>query len=185
MAHKSYFKKPKLELTNEKTCKVCSKRFKPFKTTQVVCSIKCSVKVAKKVIREEKKANRDMVVKYSVLMSEAKKQFQKWIRKRDENKPCVSCGKLYAEQWDGSHYYKAEVFKGVIFDEDNVHKSCSYCNKWLDGNLNPYRIELFKRIGIDRVNNLDNKANTTRQKKWSRDELIEIREKYRELNKTK
>ncbi len=180
MAFKSYMKPEK---DGKKVCKACNKRFKPQRPIQSVCNWRCANRLVKAKARKEKQEHRDKVVKHSKLMGEAKAAFQKWVRLRDESKPCVSCGKMLAEQWDGSHFYKAEVYRGVIFNEDNVHKSCSYCNKWLDGNLIPYRKELINRIGTERVNILDKEANTTRQKKWSRFELIEIRDKYKQLIK--
>ncbi len=182
MSFRHYMKQDKVE-NNDKECKVCSKPFKPFKTTQVVCSPKCATKYGKRKVRQQKKETRDNVIKYSKLMSEAKKAFQSWVRKRDEGKPCISCGKMEAEQWDGGHYFKAEVYRGVIFNEDNVHKQCSHCNRWLDANLIPYRANLIYKIGLIEVQELEKEADTTRQKKWSRSELIEIRDKYKKLIK--
>jgi len=65
----------------EKSCKVCFKPFKPFKTTQVVCSTRCAIKYAKRKEKAQKQKVRDNVVKYSKLMAEAKSAFQKWVRK--------------------------------------------------------------------------------------------------------
>lgn len=166
-----------------KPCKVCSKPFNQFKTTGVVCSVKCAIRYGKSELRAQKKETRDNVIKYSKLMSEAKSSFQSWVRKRDENNPCISCGKLRAEQWDGGHYFKAEVYRGVIFHEDNVHKQCSHCNRWLDGNLISYRSNLIYKIGLIEVEELEKEADETRQKKWSRGELIELRDKYKRLIK--
>ncbi|MCH9717429.1 MAG: recombination protein NinG [Gammaproteobacteria bacterium] len=183
MTFKHYMKPDKQEPTNEKHCKVCLKPFKPFKTTEVVCSVKCAIKHGKREVRAQKKQVRDNVIKYSKLMSEAKKAFQAWVRKRDEGKPCISCGKLTAEQWDGSHFFKAEVYRGVVFHENNVNKACSYCNRWLDGNLIRYRENLVCKIGLIEVRELENEADTTRNKKWSRGDLIEIRDRYKKLIK--
>jgi hypothetical protein len=164
----------------EKSCKVCSKPFKPFKSTALVCSYQCAIKYAKRKEKAKKQKVRDNVVKYSKLMAEAKAAFQKWVRKRDEHLPCISCGKLTAEQWDGSHLFKSEVYRGVIFHPWNVNRACSYCNRWLDGNLIPYRKELINRIGLDKVELLEQEANQTRQRKWSRDELVEIRDEFKQ-----
>ena len=177
---KHYMKSDPQEKSTEKECKICNKRFKPFRTTQVVCSPKCAKSHAKRKIKADKQEVRDNVVKYSKLMSEAKTAFQKWVRERDKDKPCISCGKLTAEQWDGGHYRKAEVYRGLIFHELNVHKQCSYCNRHLHGNEADYRKGLINRIGLEKVELLELEADQTRQRKWERGELVEIRDEYRQ-----
>jgi len=164
----------------EKSCKVCSKPFKPFKSTALVCSYQCAIKYAKRKEKAKKQKVRDNVVKYSKLMAEAKAAFQKWVRKRDDHLPCISCGKLTAEQWDGGHYRKAEIYRGLIFHEWNVHKQCSYCNRYLHGAEVEYRKGLIERIGLEKVELLEQEANQTRQRKWSREELVEIRDEFKQ-----
>lgn len=44
------------------------------------------------------------------LINEAKIPFQKWIRLRDKDKPCISCGSS-SDLEDGGHFYKAEVYR--------------------------------------------------------------------------
>ena len=163
-----------------KNCKNCKKEFKPARPLQSVCGWSCANKYAKRKEKAKKQRVKDEVKRYSVLMSEAKASFQKWVRERDKDKPCISCGKMVAEQWHGSHYYKAEVFRGVVFHELNVNKACSHCNRWLDGNLIPYRAELINRYGLEKVELLDKEADQTRQRKWERGELVEIRDEYKQ-----
>ena len=113
-------------------------------------------------------------------MGEAKSAFQKWVRLRDKDKPCISCGKLKAEQWDGGHYRKAEIYRGVIFHHWNCMRQCSYCNRFLHGNEIEYRNGLIKRIGLEKVELLELEAKQTQMRKWSREELIEIRDEYKQ-----
>ena len=82
-----------------------------------------------------------------------------------------------------SHFYSAGNFNQLRFDEDNVHGSCVKCNYFLSGNLIPYRIELEKRIGKERLNILDLKANHKGLNKNDRFKYLEIIETYK--NKTK
>ena len=91
------------------------------------------------------------------LKAKAQTIFNKWIRNRDADKPCVSCGKYQIEC--ASHFYSAGHYSHLRFDEDNVWGSCVKCNYYLSGNLIPYRIELEKRIGKERLQLLDAKAN--------------------------
>ena len=139
IAHNLSLLKMRQKVQQEKSCKVCHKPFKPFKSTAVVCSYRCAIKYAKRKEKAKKQKVRDNVVKYSKLMAEAKAAFQKWVRKRDEHLPCISCGKMTAEQWDGGHYRKAEIYRGVIFHEWNVNRQCSYCNRYLHGAEVEYR----------------------------------------------
>lgn len=114
-------------------------------------------------------------------VNEAREIFQRWIRLvRDVNQPCISCGNSVTTAWDAGHYLKAEKFTGIIFNEDNVHKQCKQCNKYMDGNEIQYRIGLVKKIGEDRVKFLEDNANANRIRRYSDDELNEIKIKYKQ-----
>lgn len=159
----------------------CGKLFTPtFSTLQIVCSLQCSI--AYNSEREIKKRVAKMKVEVegtTQLEKAARIIFQKWIRERDKNLPCISCGTYVANQFDGSHYHKAEIYSGLIFNEMNVHKSCSYCNKELAGNLVNYRIGLVKRYGEDYAKQLDEMAVTGRKYTYTRSQLIDIANKYK------
>jgi hypothetical protein len=53
-----------------------------------------------------------------------------------------------------------------------VHLQCEHCNTFLSGNLLNYQIEIEKRIGAEKLIELQAKAHLV--KKWSIDELKEI-----------
>ena len=91
---------------------------------------------------------------------------------------CISCNKSDAK-WDAGHYLKAEIYTKLIFNEDNVHKQCSYCNLQLAGNLIEYRKGLIKRIGVKRVEDLEDMADSSRLYKFSKDELINLAKNYK------
>lgn len=110
--------------------------------------------------------------------TEARKSFQKWIRMRDNDKGCISCNTTTAELYDGGHFYKAEVYSGLIFNEDNCHKQCRKCNRFMNGNELNYRKGLINRYGIDFVTNLDNIADENRVKKYTKEELIAKKLQY-------
>lgn len=168
-----------MKAIKKKKCEVCKKEFTPFQITPV-CSYICALKFNEQ--KEVNKRVKEMKVssqKISELEGIARKIFQQWIRLRDEHQPCISCGKTSSTQWDGSHYYKAEIWSGLIFDETNVHKSCSYCNKELHGNLVEYRKGLIKRYGVKYVEDLESVSDAKRQHKYTRVELMEIIDKYK------
>lgn len=116
------------------------------------------------------------------LKKKAKATFQAWCRHRDIDDPCISCGK-YDAKFDGGHYYKAELYSSLIFDERNVNKQCSYCNDYLAGNLIQYRFGLIKKYGQEVVDELDYLATLDKQKTVKRTKLdyIDIILKYRHL----
>jgi len=166
--------------TKPKKCKQCGNDFKQMNSLQIVCSYQCALKFNSEAeIKKRVQEYKQNVQSLSQLESLAKVVFQKWIRYRDENLPCISCGTNTSNQWDGSHYFKAEIYSGVIFNELNVNKSCSYCNKWLDGNLINYRKGLIEKYGVLAVEGLEQLANETRQYKYNKDELNEIINTYK------
>jgi len=176
-----------VKTVRDKKCKICGNNFKPFKTTQRVCSHQCAITYAKEkekekeaqAWRKEKAKRKAELMTYSQRLNKVRRVFQKWIRERDKNQPCISCGIITTKLWDAGHYLKAEVFSGLIFDEDNVHKQCRKCNRYLSGNEVQYRLGLIERIGEDRVKALESKANQKRLKKFTNHELLEIENKYK------
>jgi hypothetical protein len=171
----------------EKKCRQCKEKFLPVRTLQMVCTLSCAMKYAK-VKEEEKdrkawiKRKKDLREKLKTLgeyEKEAKAVFQKWIRQRDKKLPCISCGKV-AENYDGGHFFKAELYSGLIFNEDNCNKQCVYCNQHLHGNESNYRIGLVKKIGEERVKWLEENKDRLRTYKYTKEQLIEIKKEYQQ-----
>jgi hypothetical protein len=167
-------------------CKVCKKQFTQFNSTISVCGYQCAIEWGKlhpkktsikRVNSEIKSEAKEKLKTQAQLRNPIKLHFQKWVRMRDIKEPCISCGTTEAK-WDGGHYLKAEIYSGVIFDERNTNKQCSYCNQYLDGNTAAYRQGLIKKIGLEAVEALEDLANETRTKKWTIEELQTIKTKY-------
>jgi predicted nucleic acid-binding Zn ribbon protein len=168
--------------TKPKQCPVCPKTFIPqYSSLQQVCSPKCAVIFNSE--KEVKKRVQQMKVEVegtNQLEKAARLIFQKWIRERDKDLPCISCGRTSTKQWDAGHMYKAELFTGLIFDERNANKQCSECNGVnMHGNVLEYHKGLIKRYGQKYVDELDAIADENRMKKFSRQELIDIANKYK------
>ena len=143
-------------------------------------------KAKKCLAKAEKEADDKIREKLKTLgkfESEAKTEFQKYIRKRDAELPCISCGTEQTDLWDGGHFKKAELYSGVIFDEMNCHKQCRKCNRFLGGNELNFREGLIVRYGESYVIEIEQRAAKLRVYKYTKDQLKEIREKYRLLNK--
>lgn len=110
--------------------------------------------------------------------AEAKKSFQKYVRLRDAELNCISCGGNDKDLWDGGHYFKAELFSGLIFNEMNCHKQCRKCNRYLNGNEIQYRFGLISRYGLEYVTQLESISAENRVYKYTKDELKQIKTKY-------
>ena len=171
-----------------KTCKNknCKKKFQPERQFQAVCSFECSIVYAKqlkeareakkktearKALREFKKSDKP------TLLQLAQKLFNQYIRERDKNLPCISCGTTNNIQYHASHFKPAGGFSYLRFDENNVHKACVRCNSHLAGNLVPYRVALIEKIGIEEVERLEQ---PNQIKSWTVEELKEIIKIYRQ-----
>ena len=178
------YKQPK-----PKKCKwsKCGKQFIPQRTLQMVCNYVCATGYSQEKQAEKEKRDFDTKIavmkmglkKLSEYEAEARKEFQSYIRLRDKNLPCISCGCLTAKQWDGGHYLKAELFTGLIFNEHNCHKQCSRCNDLFSGNELEYRDGLIKRYGVSFVNDLESLKQQSRFYKFTKNELIEYKLFYK------
>ena len=110
------------------------------------------------------------------LKKKAQEVFNKWIRLRDAEQPCISCGSWNTAH--ASHYFSAGKHNHLRFDEDNVWLSCIYCNTFEHGNLINYRHGLIKRIGIERVEVLELKAKMKHSTKDDRFLYLDILNRY-------
>ena len=109
-------------------------------------------------------------------MREAQQCFNAWIRERDKDHPCISCGRHHAGQYHAGHYRTTKAAPELRFNEFNVHKQCSVCNNHLSGNITEYRINLIKRIGHESVEFLEGPHEP---KKYTIEDLKQIKETYK------
>ena len=138
--------------------------------------------------------------KYSVaqLRKKAKVYFNKFIRLRDTDENgfgrCISSGrplKYGTKNAQAGHYYSGGKYPALEFDEDNVHLQGLSDNYFNGANLLNYRKNLIKKIGVERLETLELKAEASKRTpfKYDRFRLIEIIEDYKvkckELLKTK
>lgn len=113
------------------------------------------------------------------LKAELQEHFNRFIRKRDEGKPCISCG--IVKKLQAGHFYPVSGWDGLRFDEDNVHGEDEYCNCFNEGHLIGYAKNLRIRIGEERFNALEQRAEEYKRSghKWNRTELLEMIEYYK------
>lgn len=169
-------------------CKVCSEPFESFRPMQKVCSWQCAKSIAKvEVAKVEKKKLQELKKKLKTRnewLKEAQATFNAYIRIRDHDLPCISCGRHHTGQYHAGHYLSVGARPALRFDEANVHKQCQPCNTHLSGNIVLYRKSLIAKIGqaeMDRLESANDPA------KWSVDEIKVLRQtylaKYRQLKK--
>lgn len=171
--------------------------FTPARPMQKACGPKCAslmvefrnCRTAEKAAREDRRQTRAQLEALKTiphLKREAQREFNRFIRARDRlaGHACISSGKPLAWESkgitgsavDSGHYRSTGAADHLRFNEDNCHAQSVYENRDRSGNSVAYRIGLIARIGIERVEALE--ANNT-PVKWTRDQLREIRDRYR------
>ena len=125
----------------------------------------------------QRKSKVAKVVPLPKLLKKTQEVFNRWIRERDADDLCISCGN-YHDAYDAGHYVPVGHGKGSLlrFHEWNVNKEGKSCNAFDDFHLIGYRKRLIDKIGLESVEWLE--ANRNVVKKWTRDELYEIIKRY-------
>lgn len=154
--------------------------FVQYRSLQAVCSPRCAIAEAK--YKTEKKEKKELSVRKNALktLGEHKKElqtvFNKFIRLRDANEPCISCQKHHSGQYHAGHYLTVGARPELRYEEHNCHKQCAPCNNHLSGNLINYRINLIKKIGLGSVEALE--CNHT-PKHYKVSDILEIKADYK------
>ncbi|MCK2097533.1 recombination protein NinG [Thauera aromatica] len=176
----------------EKKCRSCRTPFRPWSALQVACSPVCAQALAQRIREKaerrqatvERKQTREALEALKTvpqLIAEADRAFCAFIRARDAGRPCICCGgtakstSLTGGEWDAGHYRSRGAASHLRYDERNCHAQLKQCNRRAF-DVASYRRNLIARIGQVAVEDLE-RDNRTR--KWSRDELREIRDAYR------
>ena len=172
-----------------KKCKQCKSPFTPFNSMQKVCGAQCAqdFAVAERE-KKEAKAKSDEVKRVRQKLKQlslkdrpkalraAREAFNAFIRYRDKDDVCISCGRHHQGQYHAGHYKTKGAHPELEFNELNVHKQCAPCNNHLSGNIVNYRIRLIDKIGLDKVEWIEGPHET---KKYTVDELWQIRDEYK------
>jgi hypothetical protein len=188
----------------QKTCKACKQKFAPARPLQSCCSIKCAIDnsnrtKAKQIAlestrkRKEHREAKERIKSRADYLKEAQAAFNRWIRARDADEPCISSGvgnthyvsgKPKITTWDAGHYRTVGACPELRFCEINVHKQSVHDNQHLHGNIIAYRKGLIERIGLEMVEWLEGPHEP---KKFTIEELKVVKAKYsrmvRELEK--
>ena len=171
-----------MKIKRHKKCSVCRQKFDRTLTTQKVCSWQCAIKLVE-IEKQEKERIENFRRKKEFRENDIKYWHKKaweacsiYIRTRDKDLPCVSFGRYHDGQYHAGHYRPSGDNAALRYDERNIHKQCSACNRFKGGNLTLYRESLISRIGADIVESLDRNHEV---KSWTIDELKEIVQYYK------
>ena len=174
-----------------KKCRVCRETYTPSKPLQIVCSPSCGLmhaaqkrererkaldKIERKAIREAK----EKIKPRAAYMKEAQSVFNSWVRARDADQPCISCGRHHQGKYDAGHYRSVGSNPALRFEPLNCHRQCVPCNQHKSGNAIEYRIGLVARIGAEAVAWLEGPH---APKRYSIDDLKQIKAKYRAMTR--
>jgi len=80
---------------------------------------------------------------------EAQAAFNRFIRLRDADQPCISCGRHHSGQYHAGHFLSVGARPELRFNEFNVNKQCAPCNTHLSGNAVLFRQGLIAKFGLD------------------------------------
>ncbi len=177
-----------------KRCPVCRVMFTKTRDSQAVCGdIECAITYGKseKGQASAKKAladvgRRDIKVRKEKLKSRAdhlkdtQQAFNAWVRARDADLPCISCGRHHDGQYHAGHYRTVGANPELRYEPLNAWKQCAPCNNHLSGNLINYRISLLQRIGEEKVTWLEGPHDA---KKYTVEELKAMTADYRAKTK--
>ena len=173
-------------------CKSCKEKFEQYEFNNKYCkSIDCQTdkalfklgKIKKQQDKErryEKKVLKEKLKTKSDYEKELETVVNTFIRLRDKELPCVSCGaSAGAFKLTAGHFYPAGSYRNIRFDEDNIHGQCWFnCNKNRHGNLQEYRVGIVSRITENGLEELDKRARVPRH--YSIPELILLKQEYKE-----
>jgi len=174
-----------------KTCKWCKQKFEPSRPTKICCSPDCEYDYGLKhaaraehirgiADRKVIKIKLEAIKPLSKWLKEAQAAFNRWIRKRDEALPCVSCGRFHSGAYDAGHYRSVGAAGPLRFDPANVHRQCVPCNQHKSGNVIEYRLGLIQRIGLAEVERIEGPLPDV---KWTKEQAIAIKAKYTAMTK--
>lgn len=161
-------------------CRICRAEFQKRSISHKACSPDCAQELAKrdreKVERRILRARKEAIKPRTKWLKEAQAAFNAWIRVRDSGLPCISCGRYHQGSWDAGHYRSVGAAPELRFHEDNVHRQCVPCNQFKSGAAIEYRINLVKRIGLERVEFLEQKHESG---KFTIEDAIRIKAEYK------
>lgn len=171
---------------SKRKCKHCKEYVTDWVKLPVgtFCCMEHALEFARQPVNKEKASKKRQADKKKKLLDDdrsyqlkqAQAAFNAYIRARDKQEPCISCGRNHAGQYHAGHYRTVGANPELRFEELNCHKQCAPCNNHLSGNIVNYRINLIEKIGLASVEWLEGPHDP---KKYTIEEIKEIRRIYK------
>lgn len=156
-------------------CKVCGTYYVKSQSLQKVCGVNCAIKLSQQQSRKAREqierkeriktrkrmtALKEKNKTHNELIKEAQSAVNRYIRLRDRNQCCISCGMpLVSEQlgggFDAGHYRSRGSAPHLRFYTLNIFGQCKKCNRYLGGNYHQFRLGLIDRLGIEKVEQIE------------------------------
>lgn len=170
-----------------KKCKSCRAEFIPSRPLQSACGVPCAIALTNARREKERRAEaaelrslhriaKEKIKTKGDYAKEAQQAFNEFIRLRDADLPCVSCGRHHQGQYHCGHFRTVGSNPGLRFEPLNAAKQCAPCNNHKSGDIVNYRIELVRRIGQEKVDWLEGPHEP---KRYTIEDLKEIKAHYR------
>ena len=127
------------------------------------------VKKGRQIKRKEMAERKKKLKPIGEYLNQAQSAVNTYIRARDHNKPCISCGCKRVSSfggyrgscgWDAGHYRSRGAASHLRFNLMNIHKQCVKCNRDGSGNVVEYRMRLIDRIGLESVEAIESNNST-------------------------
>lgn len=189
----------------EKTCAVkgCENTYIQYDSLRTWCSPECGAVLAMQKL--EKKREKDRILAKKLRRAENAKfkkkvrdndrswwlkatqaDVNRYVRWRDRDQPCCTCNKppessdkfVKGSGIDAGHYLTRAAYSALRFDIRQIHAQCVKCNRFNSGRRQEFREFMINKFDLEFVEWLESQ---TQPKKWTVDELKEIRAHYRKL----
>lgn len=187
-----------MQKLRRRRCKICREWFIPKQSFQYWCCPEHREELAIQIYKNQEKKRQEKLKKENqkkereakdklkarklavkpllYFTKQAQTAFNAFIRERDKEEPCISCGRFHEGQYHAGHYRTTGANPELRFDEDNCHKQCAPCNNHLSGNIENYTPRLIEKIGQERFERL---MGSHELPKWKREDYERIRDHYR------
>ena len=165
-----------------KACAICRGNFTPYKTTDRVCSLKCSILLQAEKEKAQQLKNQYQDKKASEVINIVTRVFNRYIRLRDKGSQCITCPTILPQdisKFDAGHCFSTGAYPELRYNIHNVNGQCRVCNQDKGGEYETYRENLPARIGQDEYDALELLKNKPR--KYQVYELEALRQKYTRL----
>ena len=182
-------------------CKGCGKKCEPSGVV-TLCSYECARIVAEKAdkkvkqekVRKAKAVKKAFKARTRELKEKAKtraewfadlqKEVNAYVRYRDKDEPCCTCGTRNDIKYDAGHYRSRGACKELRFELTNIHKQCAIqCNMYGSGMRAEYRDFIIRKYGADHLAWLDGPHPSLKEQFPTIDDIRAEIARYRKLNK--